>query len=182
MTFKVNTVPINFSLLNQSDLIAMGSFLLSSELIGNTLHGLKLLSPFSLKIKIILKPVTIKSILDHLPDVFQERISTYCCLSELTSRELSRPLLSCTDLKSLLTKFSEATHLSKFKSSILKLTQLVLLSVLPSQLSPKFNQSSSVTSVMEVNSLTYTAETIFLILMLLQQIWHTPPQPTSPPI
>ena len=116
MTFKVNIVPINFSLLNQLDLIATESFLLSSELIGNTLHGLKLVSPSSPKIKIILKPVTIKSILDPSPVAFPERISTSCYPSEPTSREPSRHLLSCTDLKSLLTKFSEATHLSKFKS------------------------------------------------------------------
>jgi hypothetical protein len=91
MIFKVNTVPINFSLLNQSDLIVTESFLSSSELIGNTLHGLKLLSPSSPKIKIILKPVTIKSILDHLPDAFLEKISTSCYPSELTSREPLRP-------------------------------------------------------------------------------------------
>ena len=41
MTFKVNIVRINFSLLSQSDQIAGELFLLLLEPIGNIHHGLK---------------------------------------------------------------------------------------------------------------------------------------------
>lgn len=59
-TYKVTRASINSSLLNQLDQIIMELYLLSLELIGNTLLGLKYHSASSLKIKLILKPDTIK--------------------------------------------------------------------------------------------------------------------------
>lgn len=134
MIFKVNTVLTNFSQLNQSELIATELFLSSLELNGNILLGLKFPSLSSLKIKKILKLAIIKSILDHLPAAFQEKIFTFFFHSEPTSRELLRLLLSYTVSKLLPTKFLEAILLSKFKLLTLKLIKQVLLSVLLSQL------------------------------------------------
>lgn len=91
MTFKVNIVQINFSLLNQSDQIAGESFLLLLEPIGNIHHGLKLHSDSLLKTELIFKPDIIRLILVHWQDVFQVKTLAFYFHSELTSMELLTP-------------------------------------------------------------------------------------------
>lgn len=131
--FNRNTVPINFSQLSQSDPIASESFHSSSEPNGNTPHGPKSHSPSSQKTRKTSKPDTTKSTLEPWPDAFQARIFMSFFHSEPTSREPSRPKLSCMASKSPQIKSLEATHPSKSKSLTHKSTQPVSPSVSPSQ-------------------------------------------------
>ena len=101
MIFKVNSALINFSLLDHLKLIIMVLYHSLLELTGNILHGIKFHLVSLLKIKIILKLVIIKSILDHLPDVILEnKLMFYFLLEQILEEAILNSLLIFMDLKS----------------------------------------------------------------------------------